>query len=50
MPRRAVRLTIQRTILHIIGIGAMFTGLRYLPLADAVAIAFVMPFIMLLLG
>ena len=28
----------------------MFTALRYLPLADAVAIAFVMPFIMLLLG
>lgn len=50
MSRRAVRLTVQRTILHIIGIGAMFTGLRYLPLADAVAIAFVMPFIMLLLG
>jgi drug/metabolite transporter (DMT)-like permease len=28
----------------------MFLSLRYLPLADAVAIAFVMPFIMLLLG
>ena len=28
----------------------MFTALQYLPLADAVAIAFVMPFIMLLLG
>jgi hypothetical protein len=28
----------------------MFASLRYLPLADAVAIAFVMPFIMLLLG
>lgn len=39
-----------RTVLHIIGIGAMFTALMYLPLADAVAIAFVMPFIMLLLG
>ncbi|WP_258045615.1 DMT family transporter [Mesorhizobium sp. NBSH29] len=32
------------------GIAAMFSALRYLPLADAVAIAFVMPFIMLLLG
>lgn len=39
-----------RTILHVIGIGAMFTALQYLPLADAIAIAFVMPFIMLLLG
>ncbi|PSL21750.1 DMT family transporter [Shimia abyssi] len=39
-----------RTVLHIIGIGAMFLALRYLPLADAVAIAFVMPFLMLLLG
>jgi len=47
---RVFRLTVLRTILHIIGIGAMFTALRYLPLADAVAIAFVMPFIMLLLG
>ena len=37
-------------MLHILGIGFMFTSLLYLPLADAVAIAFVMPFIMLLLG
>lgn len=44
------RLMVLRTVLHILGIGAMFTSLRYLPLADAVAIAFVMPFIMLLLG
>lgn len=43
-------LTLLRTVLHILGIGAMFTALQYLPLADAVAIAFVMPFIMLLLG
>ncbi len=39
-----------RTVLQILGIGLMFTSLNYLPLADAVAIAFVMPFIMLLLG
>lgn len=39
-----------RTVLHIMGIGMMFTALRYLPLADAIAIAFVMPFFMLLLG
>ncbi|MCH2094092.1 MAG: DMT family transporter [Rhodobacteraceae bacterium] len=43
-------LTALRTVLHILGIGMMFSALRYLPLADAVAIAFVMPFIMLLLG
>ncbi|MGB7243756.1 MAG: DMT family transporter [Sulfitobacter sp.] len=43
-------LMVLRTVLHIVGIGAMFTALQYLPLADAVAIAFVMPFLMLLLG
>ena len=50
MRGRIFWLTFFRTILHILGIGAMFTALKYLPLADAVAIAFVMPFIMLLLG
>lgn len=43
-------LTAIRAVLHVLGIGMMFLSLRYLPLADAVAIAFVMPFIMLLLG
>lgn len=52
MPRgtRLIQLTALRTLLHICGIGLMFTSLQYLPLADAIAIAFVMPFIMLLLG
>ena len=50
MSGRVLRLTVLRSVLHIIGIGAMFSSLRFLPLADAVAIAFVMPFIMLLLG
>ena len=50
MSPRVLRLTALRTLLHILGIGAMFTALRYLPLADAVAIAFVMPFLMLLLS
>lgn len=50
MTPRVLRLTVIRTILQVIGIGAMFTSLRFLPLADAVAIAFVMPFIMLALG
>ena len=47
---RITNLIALRTILHILGVGAMFLSLRFLPLADAVAIAFVMPFIMLLLG
>lgn len=47
---RVLRLASIRGILHIAGIALMFLSLRYLPLADAVAIAFVMPFIMLLLG
>lgn len=50
MSPRILRLTALRAILHIAGIGMMFTAVRYLPLADAIAIAFVMPFIMLLLG
>ncbi|WP_209599570.1 DMT family transporter [Ruegeria sp. HKCCSA071] len=50
MRGRILRLTLLRTLLHIIGISAMFSALQFLPLADAVAIAFVMPFIMLLLG
>ena len=41
---RVLRLTWLRTVLHIAGVGAMFTSLRFLPLADAVAIAFVMPY------
>lgn len=48
--RYVMGLVAARTVLHIIGIGAMFLSLRYMPLADAVAIAFVMPFILLLLG
>ncbi|GGH22180.1 membrane protein [Cribrihabitans marinus] len=50
MRGRILGLAALRTGLHILGIGMMFTALLYLPLADAIAIAFVMPFIMLLLG
>ncbi|MCL3882379.1 DMT family transporter [Marivita sp. GX14005] len=42
--------TFLRTLMLILGIGMMVTALYYLPLADAVAIAFVMPFMMLVLG
>lgn len=50
LSRRAWWLAFVRTVLHILGIGGMFISLRFLPLADAIAIVFVMPFIMLLLG
>lgn len=50
MQGRVLWLTALRTVLHVLGIAAMFTALKYLPLADAVAIVFVMPFMMLLLG
>jgi drug/metabolite transporter (DMT)-like permease len=49
-PRALFWWIVLRTVLHILGIGIMFTALQYLPLADAIAIAFVMPFIMLILG
>lgn len=50
IPPGVMGLVILRTLLHMLGIATMFTGLQYLPLADAVAIAFVCPFILLLLG
>ncbi|SNS21640.1 DMT family transporter [Antarctobacter heliothermus] len=50
MSRVEFGFVVLRTLLHIAGISLMFSALLYLPLADAVAIAFVMPFIMLLLG
>ncbi|MBT8152334.1 DMT family transporter [Epibacterium ulvae] len=50
IPRHVMGLVVLRTLLHMFGIGLMFTALKYLPLADAVAIAFVCPFILLLLG
>ena len=47
---RLLRATAIRTVLHMTGIAALFTSLQYLPLADAVAIIFVMPFVILFLG
>lgn len=47
---RVYRLAWLRAVLHIAGIAAVFASLRYLPLAEAMAIAYVMPFLMLLLG
>ena len=50
MTKRVFYLILIRTVLHIIAGGAMFSALLFLPLADAVAITFVLPFIMLILG
>jgi drug/metabolite transporter (DMT)-like permease len=49
-PRALIGWVVLRTALHMCGIALMFTALRFLPLAEAIAIAFVMPFLMLLLG
>ncbi|MEM8850694.1 MAG: DMT family transporter [Pseudomonadota bacterium] len=50
MSRLGWQLTALLTLLQIAGIYLMVTGLTYLPLADALAIAFVMPFLVLLMG
>lgn len=47
---RVWRLTVLRTLLHVTSLTAFVASLRFLPLADAVAIIFVLPFVMLLLG
>jgi drug/metabolite transporter (DMT)-like permease len=47
---RVWRLTVIRTLLHIASLGVFFAALRFLPMAETVAICFVMPFILLLLG
>ena len=47
---RLLGLIALRTVLHVAGVFAMISSLLFLPLADALAIAFVMPFIMLGLG
>jgi drug/metabolite transporter (DMT)-like permease len=48
--RRVMTFVAARTVFHILGSGLFFMALRYLPVADVVAITFVMPLIMLLLG
>lgn len=50
MRGRVLGIVALRTLLHVVGIGLMFTALQFLALADAVAIIFVMPFLMLGLG
>jgi magnesium chelatase subunit H len=43
LAQRVMKLVMLRTALHIAGITLMFSALAHLPLADAIAIAFVMP-------
>lgn len=50
LPARVWRLTVLRTLLHVVSLAAFFAALRFLPMAETVAICFVMPFILLLLG
>lgn len=47
---RVLRLVVLRTVLHIFGIFCMYTALRFMPLAETVAIAFFMPFVLLFFG
>lgn len=50
MTPKVARIVLARSVVHIAGVAVMFTAYRYLPLADALAIAFVYPFIMLVMG
>ncbi len=51
LPPKGTRIWIfARSLILLISMALMYQSLRYLPLADAVAIAFVAPFIMLALG
>ncbi|MBC7157536.1 MAG: DMT family transporter [Rhodobacteraceae bacterium] len=50
MRGRVLRATVARSLVHVLALGLMFAALQFLPLADTIAIVFVMPFVMLLLG
>lgn len=50
MNRRARGLVAVRSALNLVGLLAIFASFRFLPLADAIAIAYVMPFILFFLG
>lgn len=45
-----IGLVILRSVLHLVAIAFLFLSLRYLPLADAIAIAYVLPFLILAVG
>ena len=50
MRRDFITLLILRSILHLVAIACLFLSLRYLPLADAIAIVYVLPFLVLGVG
>ena len=50
LSRHVWRLVAVRTVLHLLGTVLFIAALRHLPIADAIAIAFIMPFLMLLAG
>lgn len=50
VPGWILGLTAARTIVHIAATACFFAALRFLPIADALAIAFILPFLMLLTG
>ena len=45
-----IGLVILRSVLHLVAIAFLFLSLRFLPLADAIAIAYVLPFLILAVG
>lgn len=47
---RLMRISILRGVLHVLGSFLMFLALRYLPLAETIAIAYVMPFFAIFMG
>lgn len=50
MTRRIFLLTVLRSALNIGGLSTIYLSFRFLPLADAIAIAYVLPFIQFFLG
>ncbi|MCT4656854.1 MAG: DMT family transporter [Cohaesibacter sp.] len=50
VPKRIYWLIFWRTLMHAAGIVGMYYGLKYMPLADTVAIGFIYPILMLGLG
>lgn len=50
LSRRVLGVGLARSLLHVAAIALMVTALRHMPLADAVAIVFVLPFLNLALG
>ena len=50
LPRRFFWLAVLNAALNLVGLASIYGAFRFLPLADAIAIAYVMPFMLLFLG